>query len=84
MWQTEHVCVPGMGMWLFGSVVGVARLAPNPLLRRLAGLYVLAFRNTPLLLQMILWYALLQTLPPVRQAVRPRLGRRSAVSTRFA
>jgi general L-amino acid transport system permease protein len=27
------------------------------------------FRNTPLLLQMILWYALLQALPPVRQAL---------------
>ncbi len=25
MWQTEQVCVPGMGMWPFGSVVGVVQ-----------------------------------------------------------
>ncbi len=52
-----------------GGVIGVARLATNPLVRRLAALYVMLFRNTPLLLQMILWYALLQALPPVRQAI---------------
>ena len=53
---------------ILGAAVGLGRLAPNPVLHRLASLYVLAFRNTPLLLQMILWYALLQALPPVRQA----------------
>ena len=25
MWQTEQVCVPGMGMWPSGSVVGVVQ-----------------------------------------------------------
>lgn len=54
---------------ILGVVVGLGRLAPNPVLHRLASLYVLLFRNTPLLLQMILWYALLQALPPVRQAL---------------
>lgn len=54
---------------VLGGVVGVARLATNPLPRRLAALYVMLFRNTPLLLQIILWYALLQALPPVRQAI---------------
>jgi general L-amino acid transport system permease protein len=53
---------------ILGVVIGLGRLAPNPVLHRLASLYVLLFRNTPLLLQMILWYALLQTLPPMRQA----------------
>ena len=52
-----------------GAVIGLGRLAANPVLHRLASLYVLVFRNTPLLLQMILWYALLQALPPVRQAL---------------
>jgi len=54
---------------ILGVAVGLGRLAPNPVLHRLASLYVLLFRNTPLLLQMILWYALLQALPPVRQAL---------------
>jgi general L-amino acid transport system permease protein len=54
---------------ILGTVIGLGRLAVNPVLHRLASLYVLAFRNTPLLLQMILWYALLQILPPVRQAL---------------
>jgi len=53
---------------LLGAVIGLGRLSANPVVARLASLYVLAFRNTPLLLQMILWYALLQALPPVREA----------------
>lgn len=54
---------------ILGAVIGLGRLAANPVLQRLASLYILTFRNTPLLLQMILWYALLQSLPPVRQAI---------------
>ena len=54
---------------ILGTVIGLGRLTANPVLQRLASLYVLTFRNTPLLLQMILWYALLQALPPVRQAI---------------
>jgi general L-amino acid transport system permease protein len=54
---------------VLGAVIGLGRLAANPVLQRLASLYVLTFRSTPLLLQMILWYALLQALPPVRQAI---------------
>jgi general L-amino acid transport system permease protein len=54
---------------VIGTLVGVMRLAPNPLLRRFAFLYVTIFRNTPLLLQMMLWYVLLQALPPIRQAL---------------
>jgi general L-amino acid transport system permease protein len=53
---------------IIGAIVGLGRLAANPVVTRLASLYVFVFRNTPLLLQMILWYALLQALPPVRQA----------------
>lgn len=54
---------------ILGTIIGLGRLAANPVLHRLASLYILTFRNTPLLLQMILWYALLQALPPVRQAL---------------
>ena len=57
----------------FGSViglaVGIARLSPNPLLGRLALLYVEALRNVPLLLYLFLWYTLIiVTLPPVKEA----------------
>jgi general L-amino acid transport system permease protein len=52
-----------------GVLVGIARLSNNPLLSRLAGLYVEVFRNTPVLLQLFFWYAVMQALPPVRQSI---------------
>ena len=53
-----------------GFAVGLARLAPNWLLSRLALVYVELTRNTPLLLQLFFWYnAVLKTLPPPRQSV---------------
>ena len=52
-----------------GILVGIARLSTNPLLLRLSGLYVEVFRNTPVLLQLFFWYALMQALPPVRQSI---------------
>ncbi len=54
---------------VIGTAVGVMRLAGSPLPRRLASCYVLVFRNTPLLLQMMLWYVVLQSLPPIRRAM---------------
>jgi len=53
-----------------GFAVGLARLAPNWLLSRLALVYVELTRNTPLLLQLFFWYnAVLKTLPAPRQSV---------------
>ena len=53
-----------------GFAVGLARLAPNWLLSRLALVYVELTRNTPLLLQLFFWYnAVLKTLPSPRQSV---------------
>jgi general L-amino acid transport system permease protein len=53
-----------------GFAVGLARLAPNWLLSRLALIYVELTRNTPLLLQLFFWYnAVLKTLPPPRQSL---------------
>ena len=52
-----------------GVLVGIARLSTNPLLQRLSGLYVELFRNTPVLLQLFFWYAVMQALPPVRQSI---------------
>ena len=54
---------------LIGLLVGIARLARNPLLAFLALLYVEVLRNVPLLLYLFLWYALIVTsLPAVRDA----------------
>lgn len=55
---------------LIGLVVGIARLSHNPLLGRLALLYVEALRNVPLLLYLFLWYTvIIVALPPVKNAL---------------
>ncbi|WP_445220094.1 amino acid ABC transporter permease [Bradyrhizobium sp. Pa8] len=59
---------------LLGSAIGVARISKNWLLAKLASIYVDLFRDVPLLLQLFLWYAILQKLPPVRQALNPIAG----------
>ncbi len=41
---------------LIGGVVGIARLSTNWLVRKLGTLYVETLRNTPLLLQLVVWY----------------------------
>ena len=49
---------------LLGTVVGVARLSPNYLIRKTASFYIEFFRNIPLLLQIFFWYfAALRALP---------------------
>lgn len=59
---------------VLGTIVGVLRLSPNRLLSGLASGYVELFRNTPLLLQLMFWYALiLISLPNARDA-SPVLG----------
>jgi len=55
---------------VLGFVVGIARLSRNWLVARLAGGYVEAIRNTPLLLQLYFWYnAVLKSLPQLRGSV---------------
>jgi general L-amino acid transport system permease protein len=41
---------------VLGLVMGVARLSPNWLVRKIAQFYVEAFRNTPLAVQIFFWY----------------------------
>jgi len=54
---------------LLGSVVGVARLSPNYLIRKTASFYIEFFRNIPLLLQIFFWYfAALRALPMPQDA----------------
>ena len=52
-----------------GVVVGVARLSSNFLVAKMATLFVEIFRNTPLLVQVVLWYAILLVGAPIIQNV---------------
>jgi general L-amino acid transport system permease protein len=54
---------------VLGVVLAAAGKAGSPMLNRLIAVYVEIFRNTPLLLQLLLWYTLVQTLPPVAEAI---------------
>ena len=67
--------VAGLGIFfatVLGFVIGVARLSSNWLVSRLALVYVEVMRNTPLLLQIFVWWDLLRlSAPPPGQAWRP-------------
>src|SRR5215470_7454788 len=54
---------------VLGTVMGIARLSSNWLIAKLAQVYVEAFRNIPLLLQLFFWWAMLRVSAPApRQA----------------
>ncbi|WP_117169887.1 amino acid ABC transporter permease [Paraliobacillus sediminis] len=56
---------------LIGVFVGISRLSTNWLVQKLAGLYIDVFRNTPLLVQIFIWYfAVLLPLPAVEESVK--------------
>jgi general L-amino acid transport system permease protein len=65
---------------LIGTIVGLARVSSNVLIRGLASAYIELFRNTPQLLQLIFWYALITRLPAPRQAFS--LGEVAFISNR--
>lgn len=53
-----------------GVVVGVSRISPNWMLRKISMVYVEILRNIPLLLQIFFWYyVVLQTLPRPRDSL---------------
>ena len=54
---------------LIGLAVGLMRLSPNLGVAKLGAAYVELFRNTPQLLQIILWYWLITRLPGPREAI---------------
>jgi general L-amino acid transport system permease protein len=73
--NTLKVAVLGIVLaTVWGTLIGVARLSSNWLIRKLTSCYVEVFRNTPLLLQLFLWYLIVQTLPNARQAFQPLPG----------
>ena len=56
---------------MIGLAVGIGRLSPNWLLRKLAGWYVETIRNVPLILQLLIWYGIVtDVLPPAAQALQ--------------
>lgn len=55
---------------VLGIVVGVLRLSPNWLLRKITQVYVEFFRNVPLAVQVIFWYAaVLLSIPRIESSI---------------
>ncbi|GGJ82527.1 amino acid ABC transporter permease [Pseudomonas matsuisoli] len=55
---------------VLGFIIGVARLSPNWLIRKMASVYIEVFRNIPPLLQIFFWYfAVLRLVPNPRQSL---------------
>lgn len=55
---------------VLGVVIGIGRLSENMAMRKATSFYVECFRNTPLLLQLFFWYAILtKLLPSVKDAL---------------
>jgi general L-amino acid transport system permease protein len=55
---------------VLGLAIGIARLSPNWLLAKLAGMYIESVRNVPLILQLLLWYGVItDVLPAAAEAL---------------
>ena len=74
--NTLRVAVVGIIFATFlGTLIGIARLSKNWLIRKIASIYVEVMRNIPLLLQLFFWYAIIsETMPGPRQALKPLPG----------
>lgn len=60
---------------ILGSLIALVRRSSNPLARMWGISYVEAFRSTPLVVQLLFWYALLTVgLPGLRDALQPLPG----------
>ena len=59
---------------ILGVLIGIARVSPNWIMAKLSAAYIELFRNTPMLLQIAFWYALVRQLPLPRQAFNPTPG----------
>ena len=73
--NTLKVAVVGIILTtILGTIIGIGRLSKNWLIAKAAAIYVEVIRDIPVLLQLLFWYSLLNTLPPVRQAIEPIPG----------
>lgn len=70
--NTLHVSFLSIILCLvLGLIIGIARLSRNPLINKLAMVYVEALRNVPLVLQLLVWYGFLSiTLPDPSQSLQ--------------
>ena len=59
---------------LIGLVIGIARLSHNWLASKMASIYVETLRNIPVLVQILLWLAILTTLPELNEDTGPIKG----------
>jgi len=59
---------------ILGTFAGVLRLSKNWIVSRLMTVYIEGVRNVPLLLQIILWYAIFIEILPSPRASEPLLG----------
>src|SRR6185295_7228239 len=73
LWNTFRIAAIGVVFaTLLGTLVGLARLSPNWLLKQLAAGYVELIRNVPLLVQLFFWYAVItESLPDPGEALQP-------------
>ena len=71
VWSTIRVVVLAIALsTVLGILIGVARLSSNWLVSRLAMLFVEIFRNAPLFVQIVLWYAIvLFGLPTIQNVI---------------
>ncbi len=71
VWSTIRIVVVAIGLaTVVGVLIGVARLSQNWLVAKSAMLFVETFRNTPLYVQAVIWYAiLLFGLPGIAQVI---------------
>jgi general L-amino acid transport system permease protein len=60
---------------ILGTIIGIARLSKNWLVRTVSSVYVEVMRNIPLLLQLFFWYVIIiETMPGPRKAYHPLSG----------
>ncbi len=73
LFNTFRVALPAIFFSsVIGMALGLARLAPNWLLAKLASAYVEVIRNVPLVVQLFFWYAVItESLPAPAQALSP-------------
>jgi general L-amino acid transport system permease protein len=73
--NTLNVSIVGVILvTIIGTAVGIAQLSNNWLLAKISATYVEVIRDIPVLLQLLFWYTLVQTLPTVRAAWNPVPG----------
>jgi general L-amino acid transport system permease protein len=72
LYNTLRIAIIGMVLaTLLGVLVGIARLSSNWLLNRVALVYVEILRNTPLLVQLVVWYFIVVLQLPAIGNVQP-------------